>query len=102
MRGIETIRKANPTLAETIERRGGFIIAAEVPLLENIDRLMLVLVRCGNGRFLCPVQDVRHFMAIIEEHYRFKSGGKDVIPMEDWAKIEGEQPEWVRDVSLPD
>jgi hypothetical protein len=72
-----------------------------VPELEKIDRSLVVLVRCGNGRFLCPVQDVRHFMAIIEEHYRFKGNGKGVIPMADYAKMEGEHPDYVRDVSLP-
>lgn len=29
------------------------------------DRLQIVLVRCGGGRFLCPVQDLAHFIEII-------------------------------------
>jgi hypothetical protein len=29
------------------------------------DRLQLVLVRCGSGRFFCPVQDLQHFIDII-------------------------------------
>lgn len=31
------------------------------------DRLQPVLVRCGGGRFSCPVQDVEHFANIISE-----------------------------------
>jgi hypothetical protein len=29
------------------------------------DRLQPVLVRCGGGRFSCPVQDLQHFIDII-------------------------------------
>ena len=31
------------------------------------DRLQPVLVRCGGGRFSCPVQDVDHFVSIINK-----------------------------------
>lgn len=30
------------------------------------DRLQPVLVRCGSGRFFCPVQDLHHFVDIIK------------------------------------
>ena len=29
------------------------------------DRLQTVLVRCGGGRFICPVQDLQNFIDII-------------------------------------
>lgn len=79
MRGIETIRKGNSQLAQKIVEMGGFIISTDVPALIQIDRLMLVLVRCGNGRFLCPIQDLTHFMGIIKR----------------------DNQDYVRDVSLP-
>ena len=34
------------------------------------DRLQMVLVRCGSGRFTCPVQDVKHFCSIINDDGR--------------------------------
>jgi len=91
MQGIEKIRKVKPKLAKNIEDRGGFLLETEIPDLERIDRLMLILVRCGNGRFLCPAQNVAWFIGIIEEHAKFKK------------KETGEEfaGEYVRDVSLP-
>lgn len=92
MRGIETIRKANKELASAIERQGGFLYDAQIPELIKIDRLMLVLIRCGNGRFMCPIQDMKHFIAIIEEHSKM---------VESIPDHRGEQSDYVRDVSLP-
>ncbi len=60
-------------------RSHGFMREADVEELTKIARLHPVLVRCGNGRFTCPAQNVIHFIAAIE------AGGKD----------------YVRDVSLP-
>lgn len=88
MQHIEKIRRANPNLAKTIETRCGFVTDQDIPELTKIDRMMLVLVRCGNGRFLCPVQDVQHFVQIIEEHSELK--GHDL-----------RTTDYVRDVSLP-
>lgn len=79
MRGIATIRAANQPLAKKLEDNGGFLMQQDVAELVQIDRLMLVLVRCGNGRFMCPVQDVNHFCEIIGR----------------------ENSDHVRDVSLP-
>lgn len=31
------------------------------------DRLQPVLVRCGGGRFSCPIQDLKHFVQIINK-----------------------------------
>lgn len=67
MQNIDKIRKVNPTLAKTIEERGGFILMIELPQLIDIDRHMLAMVRCGCGRFITPVDSVKHFINIIEK-----------------------------------
>jgi hypothetical protein len=77
---MRKIHSADPKLANELEKRGYFLSDTMIPTLKAIDRLMLVLVRCGGGRFLCPVQDVNHFVGIIER----------------------ENSDYVRDVSLPD
>lgn len=49
-----------------LKERGGFIISPdEINEIIELDRLHPVLVRCGSGRFSCPVQDVIHFIDII-------------------------------------
>jgi hypothetical protein len=75
------IREHLPRTAEKVFDQGGFLTADEVRLIAPINalRLMLLLVRCGNGRFLCPAQDVEHFVAIVT------ADGRD----------------YVRDVSIP-
>ena len=54
------------SVLETIKARYGFITDDEVEELKQIDRFRQVLVRCGCGRFTCAVQDVDHFVGIIE------------------------------------
>jgi hypothetical protein len=49
-----------------IQTNGGFLTTPEDEkklIAEN--RLQPVLVRCGGGRFSCPVQDLQHFIDII-------------------------------------
>jgi hypothetical protein len=76
---LNTIRKANSGLAVTLEKNHGIITSEDqIDELEKIDRFMLVMVRCNAGRFVCPIQDLRHFRNIIQEH-----GG-----------------EWIRDMSV--
>jgi hypothetical protein len=48
------------------KERGGFLDNLGIETIAREDRLRLLLVRCGNGRFLAPAQDVKHFIAIIE------------------------------------
>lgn len=52
----------------------GFLTSLEdeKKLLEE-DRLQMVLVRCGSGRFACPIQDLAHFRDIIN------ADGRDYI-----------------------
>lgn len=61
------IRANDSKLADKIIKQGYCIVDADVESLTKIDRLMKVLVKCGNGRFSCPVQDVKHFIKIVDE-----------------------------------
>jgi hypothetical protein len=52
----------------------GFLQSPEDEVkLQAEDRLQMVLVRCGGGRFLCPIQDLSHFRDIIN------ADGRDYI-----------------------
>ena len=51
-----------------IDTTMGFITCQEDEnklIAEN--RLQPVLIRCGGGRFSCPIQDVKHFVDIINK-----------------------------------
>jgi hypothetical protein len=48
-----------------VKKNGGFLTHTDVEIIAHHDRLRLILVRCGNGRFLTPAQDVKHFTEII-------------------------------------
>jgi len=52
-------------LPEIIESYG-FIQSSDVPHLKELNRLLPMLVRCGGGRFSCPVQDVEHFVEVVD------------------------------------
>lgn len=71
--------KTLPDLLESIDKWGGFLDESRLTELAKLDRLRLVLVRCGNCRFTCAAQDAKHIIDILTaaEH------------------------EYVRDVSLP-
>jgi len=51
-----------------VKEQGGFLRKPQIAELAKADRLRNLLVRCGNGRFVCPAQDVQHFINIIEDH----------------------------------
>lgn len=55
-------------LAEYPELSMGFITEGQIDAVIEKNRLRMCLVRCGGGRFLCPAQDVKHFINIITEH----------------------------------
>jgi len=49
-------------------RNDGFITNDdELAAVIKENRLMPIIVRCGNGRFVCPAQDVKHFIKIIND-----------------------------------
>jgi len=79
MQALETIRANDSTLARIIERQGYCLTMEQVEQIQKINRSMKILVRCGNGRFLTPAQDVKWFTEIIER----------------------EGTDYVRDLSLP-
>ena len=96
MRGCPVTTPATSTrgtavLMASLRERGGFLRPDDVRALEGPEdtRLVLLLVRCGSGRFLAPAQDVRHFCDIIRAHAvateRMAAPGSD----------------YVRDVSIP-
>lgn len=70
--------------------RYGFLSEADVQVLaaDAGTRLTPVLVRCGGGRFTCPVQDVAHFIRIIERDAQASDGALAI------------DTDYVRDVSL--
>ncbi len=79
MNNMNEIRLANPTLAKKIEEQGQFLTMEQVKEIIKFNRMKLILVRCGNGRFLAPAQDVEWFCNIINK----------------------EGTDYVRDVSIP-
>lgn len=91
MKGIENIRAVDPAIAKRIADEGGFLTKADIELLAKKLPHLLVLVRCNNGRFSTPMQNVLHFCDIIESHYQMK-------------KASGQEPlmcsDYVRDISL--
>lgn len=49
---LQLIAAQNQALATKINIQGGFITSEDLPGLIAINRSMLLLVRCGCGRFL--------------------------------------------------
>jgi len=43
----------------------GFVQDIDLPEIIAHKPLQPLLVRCGNGRFVCPAQDLEHFTGII-------------------------------------
>jgi hypothetical protein len=63
-----------PTINELYHRRGyGFLTEDDLKELVAIDRMQACLVRCGNGRFSAPAQDIQHFVDIVT------ASGKDHV-----------------------
>lgn len=91
-KSVNKIAVVNPKLAEKINDQGCCLTEADVPEVQKIDRMMLVLVRCGMGRFLCPVQDMAHFIGIIEDHAK-----RFACTLQKGAC----EPDHIRDVSFP-
>lgn len=55
------------TIAQIKDQNFGFISMEDLPDIIHENRLQLILVRCGCGRFLTPAQNVAHFVSIIEK-----------------------------------
>lgn len=50
---------------DKIEQQGGFVTMEDVAQIERIEPHQILLVRCGNGRFLAPAQNVEHFVEVV-------------------------------------
>ena len=51
-----------------LEEKMGFITSPEeLKAVIEENRMIQILVRCGGGRFVCPAQDVQHFMDIVNK-----------------------------------
>jgi len=44
----------------------GFVQDTDLPEIIAHNRMQLLIIRCGAGRFMCPAQDVEHFVGIVE------------------------------------
>ncbi len=77
-------------LFQKIESQVYCVTKEQVLELQQFDefRLLPVLVRCGCGRFSCPLQDVEHFIEIIERDWKVNHENQSV------------NPDYIRDVSL--
>lgn len=76
---VATHVSLNRVLQVVVRDRQGFLTKNDLEVIAAQDRHRLILVRCGCGRFLCPADNVQHFMNIIARD------GQD----------------YVRDISLP-
>lgn len=52
-------------IKEALDKTFGFITEDMLSRVVDENRLYPCLVRCGGGRFVCPAQDVKHFIDII-------------------------------------
>ncbi len=60
------LQRLNPILHAKIGRQHFCIDTNDLNELIKLDRLTPVLIKCGNGRFTCPAQDVIHWIDIID------------------------------------
>lgn len=86
MKDIKRIEERLPETGREIRQNGGFITEGNLADMTNDQetRLIPVLVRCGGGRFVCPAQNAKHFIEIIERDAKANEDG-----------------DYIRDVSLP-
>jgi len=66
-------------MEEIRNKSHGFVSEDDLEEIVQINRLELLLVRCGGCRFMAPAQDIKHLINLVE------ANGK----------------EYVRDVSFP-
>jgi hypothetical protein len=76
---FEEVVPSLDSVMSRIKSNGGFLSMADLRVVAKHDRLKMLLVRCGMGRFLAPAQDIKHFVDIIHR----------------------DRKDYVRDISLP-
>ena len=56
----------NVEIRRILEENMGFIASDDdLAAVVRENRMTKILVRCGSGRFVCPAQDAKHFVNII-------------------------------------
>lgn len=53
-------------IQKALDEKMGFITDVELSEVVKENRMQLLLIRCGCGRFLVPAQDAKHFIDIIK------------------------------------
>jgi len=53
-------------IKKALDENMGFITDADLSEVIKENRMQLLLVRCGGGRFLVPAQDAKHFIDIVK------------------------------------
>lgn len=61
----EIIDRCDPALGSAIRAQHGFVTEPQLKRLKQVCPTLMLLVRCGNGRFLAKAQDVQWFVDII-------------------------------------
>jgi hypothetical protein len=54
-------------MAEIKKAKFGFVTDEMIEEVATINRLQMLLVRCGSGRFIAPAQDIKHFISCIDK-----------------------------------
>jgi len=54
-------------IKKLLDEKCGFVSDKDLPEVIKENRFQQIMVRCGAGRFVCPAQDVQHFVSIIEK-----------------------------------
>lgn len=62
------LQRRNPALHKKIGNQAHCVTPEDLEEIIKLDRLQRILIKCGNGRFTCPAQDVNHFIKIIDQH----------------------------------
>lgn len=88
------IRAKSMPLAARIIQQGYCLTPSDVKAVVEIDRMMMLLVRCNNSRFETPAQNVEWLTRILEEHYQYTEKAKGEPGMLHGA-------DYVRDISIP-
>ena len=65
---MKEIRDFDVALYEKVKGQHSFLHAEDIRVIRDIVPKASVLVRCGQGRFTCTIDNVEHFIGIIERH----------------------------------
>ena len=64
------MQQTGSIIKDALYNQGGFIRDDDLDAVIKENRLQPLLIRCGCGRFICPAQDAKHFIDIIEKDNR--------------------------------